>query len=155
MSVSATKGRQSKHHEHYNHCPSRHQYGQRFLWISLQVFQSQETSQSSWWLWTKFLSMLIFVPYPTLLHRICSLNLSWIKSSNCMACPLPLCLIVTRSSPVTFGRNFSSYKTPNSNSVLPISPKLMDKLKQSTNVWRPTLGVSLQKRNIYGYSCYL
>ena len=155
MSVNDTKGRQPIHQAHYNHCPSRHQYGQRFLWISLQVFQSQETSQSSWWLWTDFRSMLIFVPYPTRLHQLWSLNLSWIRSSNCMACPLLLCLIMTRYSPVIFGRNSSGYKAPNWNALLPSIHKRMVKLKPPTNVWKPTLGVSLQKSNIFGYSGYL
>lgn len=104
--VSTTKEKRSSPLALYNHCPSPSQPRWMFLWISLLVFQSQATSQSSWWLWTKFLSMLIFAPYPTLLHPFWWLNLSWTKSSNCMACPLPLCLIVTRSSLVTFGRNF-------------------------------------------------
>eukprot|EP00253_Pinus_taeda_P035184 PITA_35184 len=33
--------------------------------------------------------------------------------------------------------------------------KQMVKLKPSTNVWKPTLGVSLQKSNIFGFSGYL
>ena len=78
MSVNATKGKPSTHQAHYNHCTFRHQFGRRFLSISLQVFQSQGTSQSSWWLWTDYRSMLIFAPYPTRLHQLWSLNLSWI-----------------------------------------------------------------------------
>jgi len=150
----ATKKKQSNPQVHYSPCPSLPQSGWRFLWISFWVFQSQERSQSSCWLWTDFLSILIFAPYPTLLHRLWSLNISWIRSSNCMACPLPLCLIMTRSSSVTFGRNSLGYKVPNYNSVLSIIHKLTVKLKQPTNVWRPTLGVSLQKRNISGYNGY-
>lgn len=77
MSVNATKGKPSTHQAHYNHCLFRHQFGWRFLWISLQVFQSQGTIQSSWWLWTDCRSMLISAPYPTRLHQLWSLNISW------------------------------------------------------------------------------
>jgi len=155
MCVSATKEKQSSPQALYSHCPYLPYFGWMFIWISLLVFQSQATSQSSGWLWTNFLSMPIFEPYPTLLQPLWWLNLSWIRSSNCMACLLPLRLIVTWYSLVTFGMNFSRYKAPKSNSVLPIIPKLMDKLKQSTNVWRHSSRVSLQKSNIYGYSGYL
>ena len=134
MCVSATKEKQSNPQALYNHCPSLPQSRWMFLWISLLVFRSQATSQSSWWLWTDFLSMLISAPYPTRLHQLWSLNLSWIRSSNCMACPLLLCPTATRSSPVIFGRSSSEYKALNSNSVLHIIRKQMVKPKLSTNV---------------------
>ena len=54
-----------------------------------------------------------FCALPTRLHQLWLLNLSWIRSSNCMACPLLLCPTATRSSPVIFGRNSSEYKALN------------------------------------------
>ena len=36
-----------------------------------------------------------FCAHSTLLHQLWWLNISWTRSSNFMACPLPLCLIVT------------------------------------------------------------
>jgi hypothetical protein len=66
-------------------------------------------------------------------HRLW-LNLSWISSSRFMECHIILFLIETQLSPAIFGKNYSSYKEPNCILAQLIIPKLMVKLKLSTNV---------------------
>jgi hypothetical protein len=61
---------------------------------------------------------------------------SWIRSSSFMACHILLFLIVTQLSPTIFGKNCSRYKAPNCISAQLIIPRLMVKLKLSTNVWK-------------------
>eukprot|EP00253_Pinus_taeda_P003014 PITA_03014 len=75
--------------------------------------KSGNKCQSSWWLWTDCRSMLIPALSPTHLHPPWLLKLSWIRSSNCMACPFLLCPTATRSSPAIFGRISSEYKARN------------------------------------------
>ena len=135
---NATKVKHSSSEEPYNHCPYFPQSRWMFLWISLLMFRSQVASESSWWLSTDFLNMLIFSHYPTHLPPLWSLKLSWTRYSNYMACPPLFSVIVSRPSPVTFGKNFSSCKAPKSNKLLHIIPKLMVKMKQSPNFWGHT-----------------
>lgn len=99
--------------------------------------------------------MLIFTLYHTHLPQHWWLKFSWTKSSHCMACRLPLCLIEIPLSPANFGRKFWSYRTRNSIWVQLIIPKPMVKPKQSTNFWRPICGASLQRSSINGYSGFL
>jgi len=96
-----------------------------------------------------------FSLYHTHLPQHWWLKFSLTKSSNCMACRLPLCLIETPLSPTNFGRNFSSYREHNSNLVELIIPKQVVKHKHSTNVWRPICDASFQTCSINGYNGFL
>jgi hypothetical protein len=64
------------------------------------------------------------------------LKFSWIGSSSFMACHTLLFMIVTQLSQEIFGKNCSSYKSPNCISAHLIIPRMMVKWKLSTSVWK-------------------
>jgi hypothetical protein len=61
---------------------------------------------------------------------------SWIMSSSFTTCLILLFLIEIPLSPTIFGKNCSGYRAPSCISTPPIIPRLMVKLKLSTNVWK-------------------
>jgi hypothetical protein len=98
--------------------------------------------------------MLIFVLFNTRSPHPQWLNFLWIIYSKSMACLILLSLIVIQHSPAIFGKNCSSSREPNFISSPPIIPKLMDKLKLSTSVWKHICGVLHRTNKINGPNSY-
>jgi hypothetical protein len=63
-------------------------------------------------------------------------QVSWIISSNFMACLILFSLTDILLSPAFFGKNCSGYREPASILAPPIIPRLIAKLKLSTSVWK-------------------